>query len=171
MNLNLQLFVFGRTITTRPITPADEPALLEIYASTRAEELAQVDWSAEQKQPFVAQQFAAQHAHYQQYYPGAAFLLIEVDGVTAGRLYLAHWPRELRIIDISLLPEQRNQGLGSAFLRAILAEGARLGLPVSIHVERFNPALRLYQRLGFAIREDKGVYLLMECQPEVIAHA
>ena len=79
-----------------------------------------------------------------------------------GRLYVDRWPREVRIVDISLLPEHRGRGLGGALLAAVFAEADAAGKPVSIHVERFNPALRLYTRLGFAFREDKGVYLLLQ---------
>jgi ribosomal protein S18 acetylase RimI-like enzyme len=64
-------------------------------------------------------------------------------------------------MDIALLSEFRKQGIGTVLLQNILAEAAENSLPVTIHVERFNPALKLYQRLGFSIAEDKGVYLFM----------
>jgi len=146
----------------RPATDDDLPFLLRLYGSLRAEELAGADWPAEQKEAFVRQQFEAQHAWYHESYTGASFDVVEVDGEPAGRLYVARWQNEVRIIDISLLPEHRDQGRGGALLQAVLADADAAGKPVSIHVERFNPALRLYSRLGFALREDKGVYLLLE---------
>jgi GNAT superfamily N-acetyltransferase len=147
----------------RPATDADLPFLFRLYASTREEELATVvDWSAEQKQAFLRQQFEAQHAWYREQYPGAAFDVVEVEGKPAGRLYVDRWEREVRVVDISLLPEHRGRGRGGALLAALFAEADAAGKPVSVHVERFNPALRLYGRLGFAFREDKGVYLLLE---------
>jgi GNAT superfamily N-acetyltransferase len=148
----------------RAATDADLPFLLRLYASTREEELAAVDWSSEQKEAFVRQQFEAQHAWYaEQYAPaGTSFDVVELDGEPVGRLYVARWPREVRIVDISLLPPWRGRGLGSRLLRELFAEADAAGKPVTIHVERFNPALRLYARLGFALREDKGVYLLLE---------
>jgi ribosomal protein S18 acetylase RimI-like enzyme len=60
-----------------------------------------------------------------------------------------------------LLPEYRGKGLGAALLRDLMDEAAAAGKAVSIHVEKFNPAMRLYRRLGFATAEDKGVYDLM----------
>jgi ribosomal protein S18 acetylase RimI-like enzyme len=111
-------------------------------------------------------QFAAQHEYYQEYYSGAQVQIILMADQPIGRLYLIRWPTEIRIVDIALLPEYRRRGIGSAFLRDILAEGQRLGLPVTIHVERFNPALRLYERLGFHVLQDKGVYYLMEWSPK-----
>ncbi len=85
-----------------------------------------------------------------------------VDGVPAGRLYVARWPGEIRVMDIALLPEFRGRGIGSRLLRAIIEEAESSRCAVSIHVERMNPALSLYERLGFRLREDKGVYLLLE---------
>ena len=146
----------------RPATDDDLPFLLRLYGSLRAEELAGTDWPAEQKEAFVRQQFEAQHVWYRENYTGASFDVVEVDGVPAGRLYVARWENEVRIVDISLLPEHRGKGLGNALLQAVFADADAAGKPVSIHVERFNPALRLYSRLGFALREDKGVYLLLE---------
>jgi ribosomal protein S18 acetylase RimI-like enzyme len=153
----------GDAVRLRPATNADLPFLFRLYASTREEELATVvDWTAEQKGAFLRQQFEAQHAWYQEHYAGASFDVIEVDGEPAGRLYVARWEREVRIVDVSLLPAWRSRGLGTTLLRALFADADAAGKPVSVHVERFNPALRLYERLGFAFREDKGVYLLLE---------
>ncbi len=149
-------------ITFRPITAEDEPFLYRLYASTRQAELALTDWSEEQKQSFLQMQFSAQHQYYQEHYSDTTFDLILVDGCAAGRLYVARWPEEIRIVDIALLPEWRNKGIGSGLLEALLQEGAQQNLPVRIHVEAFNPALRLYYRLGFQKIADKGVYHLLE---------
>jgi GNAT superfamily N-acetyltransferase len=155
----------GARIELRPSTPEDEPFLCAVYGSTRADELALVDWDEGQEVAFVQMQFAAQHRYYQEHYADAAFDVILCDGVPAGRLYVARWPAEIRIVDIALLPEYRNAGIGTTLLRDLLAEGAATGKRVSIHVERFNPALRLYARLGFRLAEDEGVYLLLEWAP------
>jgi len=67
------------------------------------------------------------------------------------------------------LPERRGRGLGEALLRDLMDEAAAAGKDVSIHVEKLNPAMRLYRRLGFAIEEDKGVYDLMRWTQTVTA--
>lgn len=153
-------------ISFRPIREEDHDFLRRLYASTRDEELAQVtDWSAEQKEAFLSQQFEAQHHHYQKYYPEASFDLILDDGEPIGRLYVSRWEREIRLVDVALAPEARGRGIGTSLLRDLLAEGERTGKTVSIHVERFNPALRLYRRLGFREIEEKGPYFLMEWRP------
>jgi ribosomal protein S18 acetylase RimI-like enzyme len=156
------------SVTLRPIRAGDEPFLYDIYAGTRLEELAPLGWSAEQQKAFLVQQFGAQHQYYQANYAGANFQVILLDGRPVGRLYVARWNDQIRIIDIALLPEYRNAGIGSRLLGDLLDEAAQAGKPVRIHVEKFNPALRLYQRLGFAIIEDRGVYWFMERVPPVM---
>jgi len=145
----------------RRITEADPPFLSRLYASTRDEELTPVPWSQADKAAFLDQQFRAQHAHYQQYYPDADWLVIARGNEDIGRFYIERWPSQHRIIDIALLPEHRGNGFGEPLLRDLLDEAAAAGKDVSIHVEKLNPAMRLYRRLGFTIEEDKGVYDLM----------
>ena len=146
----------------RAATPEDEQFLRAVYAGTRAEELARVPWSDEQKRAFTEMQFAAQDAHYRRHYPGAQYSIIEVQGIPAGRLYVDRWKKEIRIIDIALLPEHRRAGIGTKLLRELQDEARMAGKALTIHVEKFNPALSLYQRLGFRQIEDKGVYLFLE---------
>ena len=149
------------SLRLRPITPEDDPFLAGLYASTRAEELAVTGWSAEETAAFCRQQFDAQSVHYTENYPGASLQVIERDGEPIGRLYVARWAREIRIMDIALLPQHRGSGIGTQLLRELQDEARSAEKSLTIHVERFNPALRLYERLGFQMTEDKGVYLLM----------
>jgi len=150
----------------RPETGADIPFLLELYASTRAAELAPVPWSAEQKQAFLASQFQAQRTHYRTYFPDCAFDVIEQRGAPAGRLYLDVRRSQLHIIDIALLPDWRGRGIGTAILEALQAAARAAGKGVGIMVEKFNPALQLYRRLGFTNIADHEVYLEMEWRPD-----
>jgi len=152
--------------TLRPETDDDRPFLRRLYGELRAEELSLVDdWSDEQKGAFVDQQFEAQSRYYHEHYKGAEFFVIEAEGARVGRFYLHHREREIRLMDISFLPEHRGRGWGSRLLRDLLARGEREGKPVTIHVEKYNPALRLYERLGFRPIADRGVYWLLEWAP------
>ena len=150
----------------RPVTHEDQPFLYRLYASTRTEELSAVPWSEEQKQAFLKMQFSAQSHDYRKNYPDAALQLIVRDGQPAGRLYLDRRERAICIVDIALLPEHQRAGIGSALLRELIAEANAAGKPLTLHVEKFNPARRLYQRLGFVETGDNGVYLQMERVPE-----
>ena len=149
------------SLRLRPITPEDEPFLLRLFASTRADELALTNWSEEQKAAFCRMQFNAQSAHYQKHYGDASFDIIERDGVAAGRLLVWRSGKEILIVDIALLPEHRGSGIGTKLLRELQEEARAAGKPLTIHVEKYNPALRLYERLGFQRIEEQQVYLLM----------
>lgn len=152
-------------ITFRPETSDDESFLYRLFVSTREQEMRMVPWPDEQKVAFLRMQFDAQTLHYHKNYSGAEYSIILCNGTPAGRLYLHQQPRDLRIMDIVLAPEYRGSGIGTRLLREILDRAAAAGHSVSIHVEQENPALRLYERLGFRSIGTNGVYFLMECQP------
>lgn len=153
-------------VSLRPTTPADREFLYLVYAGTRQEELALTDWDDARKSAFLRMQFEAQTVYYVENYPGADFLVILAGGEPAGRLYLHRRPGEIRVVDISLLPEFRNRGIGTALLRDLFAEASGRRASVTIHVEHFNPALQLYGRLGFKPVEERGVYYFMKWTPE-----
>ncbi|HET6509763.1 MAG TPA: GNAT family N-acetyltransferase [Baekduia sp.] len=154
------------TITLRPAGDDDTAFFAALYASTREEELAPTPMTREQKDAFLAQQFAAQTAHYARSRAGAAFDVVLVDGERAGRLIVdEQGDGEIGIVDISLLPAHRGHGVGTRLLAPILERAEALGRPVGIHVERFNPARRLYERLGFAVVDGDGVYDKMVWSP------
>jgi ribosomal protein S18 acetylase RimI-like enzyme len=156
------------SITLRPITDADMGFLLALYATTRADELARVNWTDEQKAVFVRHQFQAQHEHWQTHYTDTSWDLILRDGVPIGRLYVARWPQEIRIVDIALVPAQRGSGIGAQLINELFDEADRAGKKVSVHVEIYNPAQRLYERLGFVPTTEVGVYRLLERPPTVL---
>ena len=149
-------------ITLRPVDSDDHDFLVEVYGSTRAEELALVPWTTEQQQAFVQSQFAAQQDHYAKKYPAASHDIILVNNRPVGRLYVARLDQEIRIIDITLLPAERNAGIGSYLIRQLLDEASRSGKVTRIYVEEFNPSLRLFERLGFSPSEQHGIHLLMQ---------
>lgn len=155
----------GAEITLRPVVAQDDAFLLSVYAGTRAQEMAMVPWTPEQKDTFVQMQFTAQKQHYAAQFPGANHDLICVQGMPVGRLYLDRGTDTLSILDITILPEFRNRGTGSNILRRLMEEGRASGRAVSIHVENFNPSLRLFERLGFQRAGENGFQLLMKWQP------
>jgi GNAT superfamily N-acetyltransferase len=145
-------------ISYRTMTDGDLPFVAALYATTRANEIASTGWPPEMQAAFLDQQHRAQHFHYRTAWPDGEWLLIERDGAPIGRLYLAGQDDMLLLVDISLLPAERGAGLGTAILKDLLAAESR---PVELHVERLNPARRLYERLGFAIVEEDVIYLRM----------
>ena len=148
-------------LALRPERPDDRPLMFALFAQSRAAEMALVDWTAAQQQAFLEHQFAAQTEAYRGAYAGGRFDVVELDGLAIGRLYLADLGEELRIVDIALLPMWCGRGIGSRLLAAVLAEADAAGRPVSLHVEHWNPARRLYERLGFQPVSEDSVYVLM----------
>lgn len=136
--------------------------LAALYASARAEEMRSAPWSEADKARFLRQQFELQGRHYHQFYPNAQWLVIEREGHALGRLYLSLGADELRLMDIALIAEERGRGLGTALMRLVLAYAEKHQVPVGLHVETFNPALRLYDRLGFRLGETRGIYLFLK---------
>jgi GNAT superfamily N-acetyltransferase len=160
-----KLLALSRPVTLRAATSDDDAFLARVYAGTRAAELAVVSWKEEEKAAFVQMQFAAQAQYYREHYPDTSFDVILFGAEAVGRLYVSRWTDEIRIVDIALLLEFCNHGIGTTLLKELQAEAVAAGKPLRIHVERFNPALRLYDRLGFRQIEDKGVYLFLEWRP------
>jgi len=151
--------------TLRPLNAGDELFSYEVYASTRTDELAFLDWPAAQKEAFLQMQFRAQNQHYQAVYPQAIYQIVELDGVPAGRLILDRSGRTTNLVDIAILPEFRNRGIGAALISVLQAENRKIRL----HVLASSPALNLYRRLGFVIKSEDALYFEMEWTPEVEA--
>lgn len=152
-------------VTLRPATPADYFFMRQLYGSTREEEMKHFPFDEFQKKEFLDQQFAAQYQHYQLHYPTCERNIIELDGKPIGRLWIDEWRDQIRLVDITLAPEARGSGVGTMLLHEVLARGRNAGKPVTIHVEAYNPALRLYERLGFVKVDTNGVYYLMKWTP------
>jgi len=150
----------------RAASDGDRAFLFQVYASTRSDELVHVGWSDEQLHAFLSMQFDAQHRYYHENFPSARFDVIELNGKPAGRLYVERQAEEIRLVDISLLPEYRGRGCVGSLLRTLLSEAGAAGQRVVLHVERHNRAVRLYQRLGFVDAQDVGVYKLMMWSPD-----
>jgi GNAT superfamily N-acetyltransferase len=153
------------TIALRPAATKDEAFLRLVYASSREEELDRVAWAQGQREAFLRQQFDAQDADYRRNYPGAEFLVIERDGEPVGRIYIHRTSGQIAILDIALIAGARGAGTGTYLMSELIDEGQRAGLPVTIYVEKWNRARRLYDRLGFQQAADTGVYLRMIRKP------
>jgi GNAT superfamily N-acetyltransferase len=154
-----------KPLALRDCLTGDGEFLYSVFASTRMEELSVTGWSDSQKEQFLRMQFDLQHRYYHDVFPDASYQIILWEEQPAGRLYVDRRGDEIGIVDISLLPEYRGRGIGGILLPRIMAEAAAAGKPVRIHVERFNRALTLYERLGFRKIGDTGVYFHMEWLP------
>jgi ribosomal protein S18 acetylase RimI-like enzyme len=156
-------------ISLSPVGSSDEALLYRTYAATRTEEMSLTGWSAEQQEIFLRMQYDAQRRSYWLQLPNAEYSVIRRDEIAAGRLMLDRTPKEIHVVDIALLPEFRAQGIGSILMEAIMKEASQAAKTVRLHVERFNPALHWYERLGFCVLSAGPIYLEMVWRPAEIS--
>ena len=151
--------------TLRDVSPEDDVFLRRVYACARAQEMAMVPWSEEMREAFLRFQFDAQDKDYRSKYPGASFQIILHEDKPVGRLYVSREPDQIRILDITVLPEYRSKGIGTSLIRELLAEADQNHQVVTVWVEQFNPSQVIFQHLGFKISQDDGYNNLLEYRP------
>lgn len=157
---------FPGKIRLRAATAEDIAFMRELYIGTRMSELAASGLPEPAFKQFLAIQFAAQYQHYTSHYNTGDFNIVEMDGAPIGRFFVDYWRTEIRVVDITLAPQARGQGIGSELFQMIFAQARERKCPVTIHVDRHNRALRLYERMGFTVKSNSDpLYLLMEWTP------
>jgi ribosomal protein S18 acetylase RimI-like enzyme len=150
----------------RPVTASDESFLYEVYCSTRQDELALVEWRDSDKETFLQMQYQAQRQGYLKQFPTADWQIVLLDDVPIGRLIVDRRPQEVGLMDIALLLPYRRQGIGTRFIKQVMAEATAKQMPVRLYVSKINEgAFRLYQRLGFTTIGETGLHFWMEWLP------
>jgi ribosomal protein S18 acetylase RimI-like enzyme len=153
------------TVSLRPFRADDQEFLFTLYAGTRIHEIAPFGWPEAQQQAFLRMQFGAQQRWYESVYAGAEHQIVEQDGVLIGRLMVLRQPPAVTLVDIALLPEHRGRGIGGDLIRQLIRQCDEQKLPLRLQVLKGNPALRLYERLGFARTGEDQMYIQMERPP------
>ncbi len=153
------------TIALRAYQDTDRDFLFRLYSSTRAQEIAPFGWPPAQQEAFLRMQFTAQQRWYSMSYEQAEHQIIEEGGVPIGRIMVLRQPPAAVLIDIALLPEHRGKGIGGELIRQVIQQCDQQGLPLRLQVLRANPALRLYERLGFVRTQEDQIYIHMERSP------
>ena len=150
-----------KNISSRAATEEDDCFLQELFASTRPQEMAFFGANEDQRRAFISMQFSILPGSY----PNAQHTIILAGNVPIGRTIIDRKSDELRLVDIALLPDFRNRGIGALLVQQLLAEGCERQLPVRLHVFKYGDAVRFYERLGFQLTDDDGSYLKMEWRP------
>jgi len=152
--------------TLRPVRLDDREFLFRLYSSTRAHEIAPLGWPAAQQEAFLRMQFNAQQQWYQTAYAAAEHQIIELAGQPIGRMIVLREQGGWHLVDISLLSEHRGHGIGGGLIRSLIQECATAGVILKLQVLKLNPALRLYQRLGFTFSGEDQMYMQMQLDPQ-----
>jgi ribosomal protein S18 acetylase RimI-like enzyme len=150
------------SISLRSVAPEDRDFLLELYQSSRGDDLRRLGWSENEIGHFLEKQYEAHRTFEQRDYAQAVGAVILVSHQRVGRLLVDYAPDEIRCLDISLLPAWRNQGLGTYLIRRLQKESAERQQPLRLQVIRFNRAVNLFERLGFATASETGTHFQME---------
>ncbi len=124
-----------------------------------------VPWSAEQKAAFVQMQFTAQSSHYRVQFPQARHDVICCEGEPVGRLYLDRAGDRFHILDLTIAPQRRSNGIGAVVLKEILQEADQAMKGITIYTEKDSPSVHFFERLGFRVAETKDYQVLLERQP------
>lgn len=157
--------------TLRPARPEDADFLFSVFVASRERELSVLPLPPEQAAAFARQQYRAHLMGQETEFPDAVELIVEMPGedgrpVPTGRLVRAERPGEVWICDLAVMPDRRNAGLGAALLRAAMDEVTARGLILRGSVTPYNPARRLYARLGVVELPGQGAYIPLEWRPE-----
>lgn len=153
----------GGTLTLAAAAKDDDGFLLSVYASTRHQELSQVEWQVGQRELFLKWQFDLQRREYDARFPNAEYNVVLIDGQPAGRIWIGRDDGQIRLLDIALLPEFQKRGAGTILLQRLIEEAAAAQKPLRHMVFVLNDnAHRFYERLGFVVIEDLGAYKHME---------
>jgi len=158
------------SITLLPVSDHDESFLFRVFRCVHEPSFASLQTPVEQKTELLQMQFNAQQSQYCTQYPDADFDVVMRDGEPVGYMYALRGPDAYVLIDISLLPEQRNKGVGARLVSELIKEAQSSNEPLEAHVLRDNPAWRLWQRLGFEQVSDDGVYLHIRVPVERVQH-
>ena len=152
--------------TLRPATPADDEFLYGLVATARTDAAHLAAFPGAERESLLRNQFELQRAHYRKAYPDSQHDIILVEGDRVGRLWIDWDEKELRGLDIALLPHRQRAGLGTRIVEDLQAQAAERGVPMTICVEHNNPsAKRLYLRLGFQDVKDLGMHMSMVWHP------
>jgi ribosomal protein S18 acetylase RimI-like enzyme len=157
--------VRASVVTMTPVRETDADFLCAVYASTRKEEVAQTGWPPELQEKFLRMQFDAQTQSYAAQFPESEYAIVRSGDVAVGRIRIDRAGDEILLIDVGLLTEHRARGIGTFLMAKLMEEGRRNGKGIRLHVERFNPAMLWYQRLGFKTVQESEIYLEMLWQP------
>lgn len=146
--------------------PEDEAFLKKLFFSTREEDFAA--WSlmgSEQAEKLLEMQYAGQKMQYEQDFPNAEHSIILYESERVGRLWSNRNEREVRVVDITVLPEYRGGGIGSVVLKNLMEKAAQGNKIFALQVIKTNPAIRLYLRLGLEIVGENPAHYEMEWRP------
>jgi ribosomal protein S18 acetylase RimI-like enzyme len=153
-------------LTFKNIVSQDDDFLFNLYANIRKAEFLDLGWQEEQLEAFLRMQYEAQKKSYLLQFPSATYEMVMINDVRIGRIITCLTDSTIDIVDISLLSEYRNRGIGTNMIEMEKKKALATNKCIRLHVLQSNPARRLYERLGFHIKDEPFPYYKMEWVPK-----
>lgn len=150
------------TITVRAAGDDDRAFLYAVFASTRRDELVPLGWDDRATESFLTAQFDAEDRDWHRHHQGGESLVVLDDEEPVGRLCMVRTEHEIRVLDLTLLPQHRGHGIGTALLMTLVEQARRTRRTVRLQVDRNSRTISLCRRLGFAHAATRGGSWLME---------
>jgi ribosomal protein S18 acetylase RimI-like enzyme len=154
------------SITLRPATEDDQEFLLELYKSSRGDDLRGLGWSEDRVGEFLEMQYEAHSKFLDNDHPGIDDQIILSDGAAVGHLAVEPRADEIRLVDLSLVSASRNHGTGTLLIQELQTQSAAAQRPLRLQLIRFNRAVGLFERLGFRRTSETGTHFQMEWLPK-----
>lgn len=153
------------SVSLRAATPDDAAFMELVYKSSRGDDLRGLGWDENRIDEFLAMQYEAQRTIEGQDHQQAMDQVILFYGKPVGRLLVDSRDQEIRCLDLAVLPDFRNQGVGTATIRRLQDQAAKSRRSLRLQVIRFNRALNLFERLGFVRTSETGSHFQLEWKP------
>jgi ribosomal protein S18 acetylase RimI-like enzyme len=155
------------SITLRPATEDDQEFLLDLYKSSRGDDLRGLGWGEDRVGEFLEMQYEAHRNFLNHDYPGVEDQIVLSEGTPVGHLTIDTRPEEIRLVDVALVAASRNHGTGTLLIQELQAQSAAARCPLRLQVIRFNRAVGLFERLGFRRTSETGTHFQMEWLPKL----
>ncbi len=152
-------------VCLRPEIPEDADFLEDLFVANKDDAPGWRELLPAERTRLLKEQSALQRLHYRKFYPQAWFTIIEVEGKPAGRLCVNQSPKEMRVVDISILPEYRQHGIGSRLIQQVITESTRLKRPLRLCAELGSTVHSFYQKLGFIEFKRDGTHVHYQWVP------
>jgi ribosomal protein S18 acetylase RimI-like enzyme len=107
----------------------------------------------------------AQEARLRESWTPVQVRIIAVDGSDAGWLQTMTLGDDMFLAQLFVDSPFQRRGVGTEVMKRLIGEASRAGQGVCLAVAKINPALRLYQRLGFSVTEEDERKLYMRRAP------
>ena len=150
------------SISLRTVTPEDHDFLLELYKSSRGDDLRGLGWEEDRLNEFLAMQYESYRNFLKNDHPDMQDQIVLLAGDRVGRFAVEQRPDEIRLVDVALLPAHRNRGTGTLLIQDLQQQAATAKRRLRLQVIRFNRAVGLFERLGFMRTSETGTHLQME---------